>query len=98
MANEKENTVSTPGQLQKLVKKPSGDLINVRLIIDETNHYNELLPVEVVRAIIDPDVPDCFIQISGRPRIAPARCTRHFVHTSYIREILLLDELPEEKK
>jgi hypothetical protein len=94
MANEKENTA----KLQSLIKNPSHERINVRLILDENLFYDEKLPVDVVRAIISPDVPDCFIQINTMPRNNPERSTAHYIHTSYIREILLLDELPEEKK
>jgi hypothetical protein len=87
---------ATPERLQYILEHPKEEYtrINVRLIIDETHFYDELLPIEAVRGLLSPDVPDFFILIKGLKQIP--REKGHYLHTSYIREVLLLDELPEE--
>jgi len=87
---------SVPERLQYILEHPSDEYqrMNVRLIVDEVNHYDETLPVEVVRGLLSPSVPDFFILIQGIRQIPREKA--HYLHTSYIREVLLLDELPEE--
>lgn len=89
--------VDNPEQLQALTKNAglSEQLINVRLYIDEIHFYDAQLPVEVVHGILSPAIADCFILVPGKND--PPRTKGHYLHTSYIRELLLLDELPERK-
>lgn len=95
----------TPKDLQRItVQGGSGEaLLNVRLLIDGSDAdgiraYDELLPVSVIHAILDPEVKDFFILIQGTARPKPPRCKGHWFHTSYIREIYLFDELPPEEE
>ena len=73
------------------------DLINVRLSLSDVENYDELLPSVLVRALIDPDVPDFFIPIKAVNRRL-LRAKRHYLHTAFVRELILLDELPDERK
>ena len=76
---------------------PADERINVRLILSQTEFYDESLRIDVVRALISPLIPDAFIQIVGvGSRAGIPRCKGHYLHTSFIREIVLLDELREE--
>jgi hypothetical protein len=77
--------------------KPGEDnLINVRLSLSEIENYDEQLPESIVRALLDPDVADFFIPIEARGRRIP-RAKGHYLHTAFIREIILLDDLPERR-
>lgn len=87
----------TPKELQDLLlnfKPGQHDLINVQLNLTDTENYNEQLPSPVVLAMIDPTVPDFFILVHGTGRKL-AREKRRYLHTSFIRELILLDDLPE---
>ena len=90
--------MTEPERLQYILENPADEYqrMNVRLIMDEVNHYDETLPVEVVRGLLSPSVPDFFILIKGIKQIPREKA--HYLHTFYIREVLLLDELPEEIK
>jgi hypothetical protein len=92
----KRASLTTPERLQYILLHPTEDYdrINVRLILDETNHYDELLPVEVVQGLIDPTVDDFFILIKGHQQIPNAK--GHWLQTSFIREVILMNELPEK--
>ena len=91
-------------QLQQIAQgkeQPEEARINVRLLIagsdaDGIRHFDELLPSSVVRAILDPEIANFFIPIQGQGRLKPPRTKAHWLHTSYIREVLLFDELSEE--
>ncbi len=89
---------TTPEQVMQgkseQVERPV-DRINVRLVLAETEQIDEQLPIDVVRMLLSPVVNDCFIRISNGVK-KPPRCKAHYLHTSYIREIMLLDELPAE--
>ncbi len=76
-------------------------MLNVQLLIsgsdaDGVRCLNEQLPVSLVRAILDPTIDNFFIPIKGAERMKPPRVKSHWLHTTYIREIFLLDDLPEE--
>jgi hypothetical protein len=78
------------------------DHITVQLLIDGSDadgvrQFDETLPISVVRAILDPTVDNFFIPIEGKARPKPRAAKRHFLHTSYIREVILLGDLPEEE-
>ncbi len=62
---------------------------------DGVRVFNEALPVALIRAILDPEVANFFIPIKGSERMKSPRVKSHWLHTSYIREIFLLDKLPE---
>ena len=92
-----------PVELQQHVMRgaPGEARLNVRLHIDGSDAdgvrcFDETLPVSIVRAILAPNVADFFIPVQATARMKPPRAKGHFLHTSYIREITLLDELPEE--
>jgi hypothetical protein len=89
--------MTEPERLQYILENPNDEYqrVHVRLIIDEINHYDEGLPVEVVRGLLSPSVPDFFILIEGIRQIPREKA--HYLHTSYIREVLLLDELPAQE-
>ena len=94
----------TPKELQRhVLRGGSGeDKLNVMLLIDGSDAdgvrtYNEALPVSVIRALLDPDIKDFFIPIAGTDRMKPPRAKGHYLHSGYIREIILLDALPEEE-
>lgn len=89
-------------QRRALAGNPDEDRINVRLCIDGSDadgvrFFDETLPVSLVRAILNPMIGNFFIPIRGDGRTKPPRARGHWLHTQYIREIVLLDELPEEK-
>lgn len=86
--------LTTPERLQYILLHPKDEYqrVNVRLILDEANHYDEHLPVEVVQGLLNPTVADFFILIKGTNPIP--RSKGHYLHTSYIRECVLLDNLP----
>lgn len=93
----------TRGELQKqvLAGGRGEDLINVRLVIDGSDadgvrHFDETLPISVVQALIDPEVENFYVPIKGMGRLKPPRARQHYLHSQYIREIILLDDLPEE--
>jgi hypothetical protein len=99
-----EGVEMTPLALQRhAIKGAPGDgQITVRLYIngnddDAVRFFDESLPTSIVRAIISPEVADFYIPIEGRARMKPPRAKAHFLHTSSIRELVLLDELPEEE-
>lgn len=88
--------------LQRLAAGSNGeDRIAVRLVIDASDadgvrHFDESLPLTLVRALLNPDVGNFFLPIEGNGRFKPPRAKGHYLHTQYIREIILLDVLPEE--
>jgi hypothetical protein len=89
--------------LQRTRHHGAEDTINCRIYIDGSDAdgvraFDEALPVSLVRAILNPNVADFFIPIQGTARMKPPRATRHYLHTRYIREILLLNELPPDEK
>ena len=94
-----------PIELQKHILRgaPGEARINIRLHIDASDadgvrFFDEMLPVSVVRAILAPEVADFFIPVQAVARMKPPRAKGHFLHTSYIREITLLDALPPEEE
>lgn len=89
--------------LQKLAssKEPGEDLITVRLHlstgdVDGIRWFDEQLPVSVVRAILDPSIPDFFIPVRGTARMKPPIARGHWLYTLYVSEIILFGDLPEE--
>ena len=101
--NNTESQVSlpeTPRELQATAinaKPGEHNLVNVRLSLSEIENYDEQLPEPIVRALLDPDVPDFFIPIQTPGRRIP-RAKGHYLHTAFIRELILLDELPEGRE
>lgn len=94
---------NSPAAIQRRAAKggEGEDKINVRLLIDGSDadgirSYDESLPVSLVRAILNPNIADFFIPIQGNGRMKPAITKSHWLHTSYIREVLVFGELPEE--
>lgn len=94
----------TPGDVQRhaLAGGNGEDCITVQLLIDGSDadgvrQFDESLPVSVVRAILDPAVADFFVPIAGYARPKARAAKQHFLHTSYIREVILLGDLPEEE-
>lgn len=90
----------SPVSLQRRAVKGSEgeDKINIRLLIngsddDGIRSYDEQLPVSIVRAILSPEIADFFIPIAGTARTKPPRTRAHFLHTSAIREVLILDDV-----
>jgi hypothetical protein len=91
--------MATPQELQAILlnfKPGDHEEINVQLNLSDTENYNEQLPLPVVLAMIDPTVPDFFIPIKGTGRRMP-REKRRYLHTSYIRELVIFDELPAQE-
>lgn len=102
---EAKKAMRTPGELQRHVESGGmgEDHIAVRLLIDASDadgvrHFDEDLPVSVVRALLNPEVGNFFLPISGAGRMKPPRARGHYLHTQYIREIILLDKLPGEER
>ena len=93
----------TPSALQREAERASASVekIAVRLILaspsdaDGIRHYDEELPIQLVRGILSPTVADFFIPIEGAARTKPPATKKHYLHTSQIREVLLFGELPE---
>lgn len=89
-------------ELQTLALDTTEDRLSVILILaspsdaDGIRSYSERLPITLLRGILDPNVADFFIPIEGSARLKPPRAKSHWLHTSQIREIVLLDELPDE--
>jgi hypothetical protein len=67
---------------------PEPERLGVTLRTEQSYEYNLALPREVVEKLLNPDVPDCFIEVPakayGGQRLAG---TRRFLHTAYIKEI-----------
>lgn len=84
----------TPEALQALQDNPSEgqQIIRARLIVDEINHFDESLPLPLIQGLLSPSVSDFFIQVTAPDKIPGAKA--HYLHTSYIREVVLLDALP----
>jgi len=90
-------------QRHALSGAPGEDKILVRLCIDCSDAdgvraFDESLPVSLVRALINPEVANFFIPIEGAARPKPPRAKQHYLHSQYIREIILLADLPEEEQ
>lgn len=92
-------------ELQRLAARGGDgeDKITVRLLIDGSDadgvrFFDETLPVALVRAILDPTIDNFFIPILGAARMKPRMAQSHWLHTSFIREVVLLGELPEEEE
>ena len=91
-------SLPTPKELQDLLLHPEleqPNLMSVRLNLSDIENYDEQLPLPMILAMIDPTVPDFFIPIKGAGRKIP-REKRRYLHTSFIRELILFDALPEE--
>lgn len=88
---------TTPQRLQDSLVHPDDEALrlNVRLIMSETDFYDESLPIDVVRGLLSPVVDNFFILIKGKQQIPGAK--GHFLQTSFIREVILLNDLPEER-
>ena len=104
-AIKKSGSISPPGDPREIQRQAitgdqsAEDRINVRLLIngsddDGIRAYDEQLPVSILRAILDPGVGDFYVPIEGSARTKPPRTKAHFLHTSAIREILILDAYP----
>lgn len=89
-----------PQHFQRLAKsrEPGEDLINVQLLIDGSDAdgvraFNERFPVSVVRDLLDPTTEDYYLPIKGGERMKSPRVKSHWLHTRYIREIFIMDDV-----
>lgn len=76
------------------------ELYPTRLVVtggDDTVIYHVDLPVSVLIALLDPGVPDGFIEVAVQATSVhlPIGGKHRFLHTSQIREVLFDKELPE---
>jgi hypothetical protein len=73
---------------EQSIVSPEPVKISVTLRTDTSYEYNLDLPRPVVEKLLNPDVPDCFIEVPakayGGQRLAGVR---RFLHTAYIKEI-----------
>ena len=56
--------------------------LSVTLRDDKTFEYHLVLPRSAIDAMLDPDVPDAFIEVP-----CVVRNTKRFLHTSYVKEV-----------
>ena len=75
--------------------KPQEQLINVTIYLDNSFHFGMALTPDVLRGILDPDVPDVFLEVP--PPLNVSNVKHRYRHTSRIAMIDLHDELVEEK-
>ncbi len=54
----------------------------VALRAQNNYEYHLNLPRSVVEGILDPEIPDCFIEVP-----CPVQNMRRFLHTSYVKEV-----------
>lgn len=70
------------------IAPPEPVRISVTLRTDTSYEYNLDLPRGVVDSLLNPDVPDCFVEVPARAYGGqPLHGTRRFLHTAYIKEI-----------
>lgn len=72
--------------LSEVVDDP---IIRITVILDNAHEIHLTRPESVVRGLVDPDVPDCFIQI---PCELPS-VKHRLIHTSRVKELLIHDEV-----
>ena len=63
--------------------------IRITIRLDSGFEYHLVRPENVVRGILDPDVPDCFIQVPCSLQSVIGR----YIHTSRIKELDVHDEV-----
>ena len=70
--------------IQAISKVPPRDepRLPVTLRTDNGFEYHLDLPQSVIEGILDPDVPDVFIEV-----LCPVRGVRRFLHTAFVKEI-----------
>lgn len=87
--------------LYKLAQEQSEVKVPCVLVVNGQPWHTDL-PEAVLKAILNPDVPDTFIEVrkatrSGQGVNAVPPSARHvFVHTSYIQEVWLFGDLSED--
>ncbi len=69
-------------QEQSERKQVEEEKLAVALRAQNNYEYHLELARSVVEGILDPDVPDCFIEVP-----CPVQNMRRFLHTSYVKEI-----------
>ena len=76
--------------------KQVSDERRVRItIIDDKAYEYHLTPYEsVIRAILDPETPDAFIEVPLEPHLV-GRVAHAYLHTSRIAKLYVHDELVE---
>lgn len=83
--------------MQQKAEKPSKNdpMINITVILDNGYKEHLSLPESVVLGILDPDVPDAFLEVKVQPPPGgvPHPQDRRFIHTSRFREVLTHNEI-----
>lgn len=83
--------------MQQKAEKPSKNdpMVNITVILDNGYKEHLTLPESVVLGILDPDVPDAFLEL--KPQAAPGGTPhpqeRRFIHTSRFREVITHSEI-----
>ena len=73
---------------EQSITPPEPAKISVTLRTEQSYEYNLDLPRPVVENLLNPDVPDCFIEVPAKAYGGqPLHGTRRFLHTSYIKEV-----------
>lgn len=81
-----DEDISIARQLQAISIAPRDELrLPVTLRLENGFEYHLDLARSVINGILDPDVPDTFIEVP-----CPVRNTRRFTHTSFIKEVDVL--------
>lgn len=87
--------------LQQRTMKPAevDETYHVRLVLDNQTAFSLPMQQSVLVALLDPAVPDGFIEVSGAVRTngdrEDAPGVHRFLHTSFIREVVFRRDLPE---
>lgn len=91
------NVKSRARQMQE-ASEQSGEERKLRMtLVDDKGYEYHLTPYEsVARAILDPDVPDVFIEVPVPPDLQGA-VLHAYLHTSRIARFYLHDELTPDK-
>lgn len=85
---------SAAKQMQdKSIKPPEKDPeVSITAILDNGHEISLVLPESVVRLLVDPDVPNAFIQVPI-PDVHKNSVRQKFLHTSRFKEVWLHNDL-----
>jgi len=81
-------------KMQQVTERPPAAEQKIRLTVweDSSYHFELILPAAAVRDLLDPDVPDAFIEIPIPLDVHNVKV--RYLHTSRIARIDVHDDLP----
>lgn len=87
--------------LYRLTQEQS-DVTKPCILVVNGQSWHTDLPEAVLKAILDPNIPDTYIEVRGVTRsgqgvnTVPPQVKHLFVHTSFIQEVWLFSDLSED--